>query len=321
MQQNLIAGISRVFRKLLETVDEYARTPWPVLILGETGVGKELIARRLHERSSVSGRPFLPINCGALPPSLFESELFGYERGAFSGALQSQKGLIRSAAGGTLFLDEIGELETGLQSKLLRWLDSGEVRAVGATRLEQAPARLVAATHVDLPRAVAEGSFRLDLLERLGVLTLRVPPLRERAEDIAALAVAFLAQHAARYEPVDLEMLTHSSWPGNVRQLRNVLLRAVARGRGVLTRSLLAEILREEEELSVRLKESNRDILDSPLAEVEKRVIINRIHRCQGNKKRAAKELGIAKSTLHEKIRKWKVEPDTDSFGPALLRG
>jgi two-component system, NtrC family, response regulator AtoC len=320
MQQFLIPGISRVFRKLLETVDEYAKTPWPVLILGETGVGKELIARRLHQHSAVSAKAFLPINCGALPPSLFESELFGYERGAFSGAMQSQKGLIRSAGGGTLFLDEIGELEVGLQSKLLRWLDSGEVRAVGGTRLEQAPARLVAATHVDLPRSVAHGSFRLDLLERLGVLTLRVPALRERSEDIAPLAVSFLEQHGARYESTDLEMLTHAPWPGNVRQLRNVILRAVARGRGVLTRSLLAEILREESELSELLQQSNRDILDSPLAEVEKRVIINRINRCQGNKKRAAKELGIAKSTLHEKIRKWKGDLE-DPYRPALLRG
>jgi transcriptional regulator with PAS, ATPase and Fis domain len=318
MQQAFISGCSRAFRKLLETVDDYASTPWPVLILGETGVGKELIARRLHQRSAFSAKGFLPINCGALPPALFESELFGYERGAFSGALQSQKGLIRSAAGGTLFLDEIGELETPLQTKLLRWLDSGEVRAVGSTRVETAQARLIAATHVDLPQAVAAGQFRLDLLERLGVLTLRVPSLRERPEDIVVLAAAFLDAHKALYEPADLELLVDWPWPGNVRQLRNVILRAVARGRGVITRSQLVEILREEAGLAEVLSHGSRDILDSSLADVEKRVIINRIYRCQGNKKQAAKELGIAKSTLHEKIRRWK---DGPAMGHSLLRG
>lgn len=318
--QDFVFGSSRSFRKLIQTADGYAATPWPVLILGETGVGKELFAQRLHRRSGNSGA-FVPINCGALPPALFESELFGYERGAFTGALQNHKGLIRSAQGGTLFLDEVGELALALQVKLLRWLDSGEVRAVGATRVEKVGARLIAATHVDLPQAVAEKTFRLDLLERLGVLTLRVPPLRERPEDIRPLAEAFLQTHQAAYAPADLALLDQSPWPGNVRQLRNVVLRAAARGGAAgIARSLWMEILREEEALAATLAHgSNRGILDSPLAEVEKRVIIDRVHRCGGNKKQAAKELGIAKSTLHEKIRRWKEEGV--SHGSAFLRG
>jgi DNA-binding NtrC family response regulator len=316
-----IYGGARSFRKLVEQADDYASTPWPILILGETGCGKELIARRIHSKSLARSGAFVPVNCGALPPALFESELFGYERGAFSGAVQSSRGLIRSAKQGTLFLDEIGELDACAQVKLLRWLDSGEVRAVGSMRIERVDARLIAATHVDLASAVADGRFRLDLFERLGVLVLRVPPLRERREDIVGIARGFLDGLHASYDAADLAEMEEGAWPGNVRQLRNVCFRAVARGKGKVTKALLRLLLDEEASLTAALTAAGReDILASPLAEVEKRVIIERVRRCQGNKKRAAKELGIAKSTLHEKFRRWEAEDRRASdLGHALL--
>ncbi len=307
MQNETIVGNSPALRKLLEIADDYATTAWPILILGETGVGKELLARRIHGRSLSQKGLFAGVNCGAIPATLFESELFGYERGAFTGALQSQRGLIRSAHDGTLFLDEIGEMDAAAQVKLLRWLDTGEVRPLGSSRYEKALPRLIAATHVDLARAVAAGTFRLDLLERLSVLTLRVPPLRERRADIRAIALCLLEKYRAHYTDEALEPLIDYSWPGNVRQLRNVVVRAVARGRGIVTRELISGLMQDEESLAAALSE-RADISESPLADIEKRVIIDRIRRCHGNKKRAAKELGIAKSTLHEKIRRWKLD-------------
>ena len=302
----LIFGASRAFRRLIETSDEYAKTPWPVLILGETGVGKELLARRIHEKSASHRAPFVAVNCGAIPPTLFESELFGYERGAFSGALQNYRGLIRSAQGGTLFLDEVGELDLLAQVKLLRWLDHGEVRSLGSLKSDRVHTRLVAATNVDLATAVAQGRFRLDLFERLNVLTLHVPPLRDRAEDIELIARGFFAQHAREFEEHALPVLKRFHWPGNVRQLRNVLLRAVARCQDRICDALLERLLEEERAFAQALLENqNPSLQDSSLADIEKRVIIDRIRKCHGNKKRAAEELGIAKSTLHEKIRRW----------------
>lgn len=307
MQTETIVGNSPALRKLLEIADDYATTDWPILILGETGVGKELLARRIHQRSKSHKGIFAGVNCGAIPATLFESELFGYERGAFTGALQSQRGLIRSAHDGSLFLDEIGEMDAAAQVKLLRWLDTGEVRPLGSARYEKASPRLIAATHVDLARAVAAGSFRLDLLERLSVLTLRVPSLRERRSDIRAIAISLLEKFSARYTHEALAPLDDYPWPGNVRQLRNVVVRAVARGKGLVTREMILSLMQDEESLAEALSQGC-DISESPLADIEKRVIIDRIRRCHGNKKRAAKELGIAKSTLHEKIRRWKLD-------------
>ncbi|MBY0371477.1 sigma 54-interacting transcriptional regulator, partial [bacterium] len=214
--------------------------------------------------------------------------------------------LIRSAHGGTLFLDEVGELDLQTQVKLLRWLDQGEVRSLGSTKYEMVRTRLVAATNVDLPSAVGKGAFRLDLYERLSVLTLQVPALRERLEDIGLIARGFLRQHSVEFDESVLGLLGQFHWPGNIRQLRNVLLRAVARCRGRISGPSLQALLDEEKSFSQAIMEGPEPSLtDSSLADIEKRVIIDRIRRCHGNKKKAAKELGIAKSTLHEKIRRW----------------
>lgn len=304
MESKLVVGSSRCFRKTLELADKYAETPWPVLLLGETGVGKELIARRIHEVAFGPSKPFIAINCSALPSNLFESELFGYEKGAFSGAVQSSKGLLRAAHGGTVFLDEMGELDLVLQAKLLRWLDSGEVRSVGSTRTETTAVRLIAATHVDLARSVAAGKFRLDLLERLSVLPLSIPPLRLRLEDLPLLVASILEPYHVVWEEALVEGLKDFHWPGNIRQLRNVLLRAVAQSSGRIEKPLIEAILAEEKALADTLRSGTNHGMVR-LEEIEKRAILDRIRSCQGNKKKAAKELGIAKSTLHEKIRRW----------------
>jgi transcriptional regulator with PAS, ATPase and Fis domain len=325
MDMDLIFGQSPLFSALVGTADRYARSPWPVLLLGETGVGKELLARRIHRESRRALCPFIPVNCGALPPGLFESEVFGYERGAFSGASQNSRGILRSAHGGTVFLDEIGDLEPSLQVKLLRWLDSGEVRAVGATRIDQVDVRLVAATNADLYKGVREGWFRQDLLERLSVLTLRIPPLRERPEDIPGLAMHVLKTLDVSFSDEIFAALKGFFWPGNVRQLRNVLVRASLMGGDRIVEKHLHKLLREEEAWAQAMAPvSRRDLNDGSLAEIEKTVIVERLKKCHGNRKRTAKELGIAKSTLHEKLRRWKEEEEAPRFavsrgGPDLL--
>jgi len=301
----MVFGASRAFSDVLARLDEFARSDWPILIVGETGVGKELAARRVHDTSERRRGPFVPVNCGAIPSGLIESELFGHDRGAFSGAMSPSRGLARAAHGGTLFLDEIGDLDPALQVKLLRFLDSGEVRSVGSTRTERVDVRIVAATNVDLSAAVAQGLFRRDLVERLGVLRVKLPPLRERLDDIPLIAASILQGLGVVVETPVLTCLQGYGWPGNVRQLRNVLVRAAVLGRHRALGSLLARLVDEE-----RLAESGGplvEVLESgSLADIEKTVIVSRLSRNHGNRKRTARDLGIAKSTLHEKLRRWR---------------
>ena len=306
MQFELITGKSRQFRATLEELDRYAQSPWPILLTGETGVGKELLAQRIHRLSIRRQGPFVPVNCGALPPGLFESELFGYERGAFSGAVQSHRGLVRSAQGGSLFLDEIGELELGLQVKLLRLLESREIRSVGSTRVEQVDVRFIAATNRNLKERVQEGQFRLDLLERLSILAVEVPPLRERPEDISLLAAGLLDRLGSTYLNVDFSCLLDFEWPGNIRQLRNLLIRADVLGAKMVSTELLTQLIKKEKLQTEASGLAGKAVTGVTLADFEKQVILDKLKRCHGNRKRAAKELGIAKSTLHEKLRKWK---------------
>ncbi len=308
--RDFVKGTTPLFQRLLKDVESYAAHPWPVLILGETGVGKEVIARELHERSGRNGA-FVPVNCGAIPGGLFESEFFGYEKGAFSGANQSARGLIRQAHGGTLFLDEVGELPPTLQTKLLRFLDSGEVRALGSLKIESCNVRLIAATNRDLYTDTGKGAFRHDLLERLSALVLEVPPLRLRQEDIPLLSKAFLARMGVNSDGIDFTVLSRYGWPGNIRQLNHILLRAVLRSRGEPDASTLERVLVEE---SRRFQGGTGghpiSLLQGSLAEIEKQVIVDRLKRFRGNRKRAAKELGIAKSTLQEKLRRWAAAND-----------
>lgn len=298
---------SPAFQLLLDRLDLAATTAWPILLLGETGVGKERLARRIHDKSPRAREAFVPVNCGAIAPGIFESELFGHERGAFSGAVAASKGLVRLAHRGTLFLDELGDLSPDLQVKLLRFLDSGELRSVGGLRIERVEVRIVAATNRDLHAAVAEGLFRQDLLERLQVLTFAVPPLRERLGEIEGIARTLLEELGVRYDERCLLALREFDWPGNIRQLRNVLIRAAIFGRPFIRPGDLGRILDEEARRSyvpgaVAGDSASRKL---SLADIERRVILERLKICRGNRKQAAKELGIAKSTLHEKLRKW----------------
>ncbi len=309
MRQEIIVGHSPLFRARMQLVESYAGAEWPVLILGETGAGKELVARRIHDLSERRRGPFLPINCAAMPAGLFESELFGHERGAFSGAASASRGLLRGAAGGSVFLDEIGDLALDLQVKLLRFLDSGEVRAVGSARVDSTDARIVAATNVCLSEAVRQGKFRRDLYERLGVLRIEIPPLRQRREDILPLAVQFLDSLKANYAPADLAVLSEYEWPGNVRQLRNFLIRAAVVGRSSLTGPLVERLLAEEKAQAAAPSGGSPTLWNGSLAEIEKEVIVARLRRLNGNRKKTAAELGIAKSTLQEKLRRWREEP------------
>ena len=212
-------------RRLMDAADRVARTSAPVLITGESGTGKELIARAVHHLSPRAARPFIDVNCAALPEHLIESELFGYEKGAFSGADSTKPGLFESARGGTIFLDEIGELDWRMQAKLLRVLDGQPYFRLGGTRKMQADARVVAATNLDVNEAM-EGKFRRDLYHRLDVFHLRVPALRDRMDDVAPLAELFLRGTGFSLSPAALAILEEYPWPGNVRELRNVLGKA-----------------------------------------------------------------------------------------------
>jgi two-component system response regulator HydG len=233
-----LVGAGPAMRTLQTTIDFVARSSAPVLVTGETGVGKELVARAIHARGPRKEGAFVAVNTSAIPQELLEGELFGHARGAFTGAAQSRKGLLTEADGGTLLLDEIGEMSFGLQAKLLRVLQFGDVRPVGSDRTHHVDVRVIAATHRDLPALVKEGKFREDLYYRLNVLPVWVPPLRDRAEDIPALAAHFLAEACQRApgSPVRsigrdaLRVLCESSWPGNVRELASAIERAVVFG-------------------------------------------------------------------------------------------
>ena len=279
-----------------------------VLLLGESGTGKELIARAIHRSSQRAAGPFVPVNCAALPETILEAELFGYERGAFTGAVQRHDGRFLQAEGGTLFLDEIGEIPTHVQVKLLRVLQESEVERLGG-RTTKVDLRLVAATNQDLRLAVKEGRFREDLYYRLNVIALRMPPLRERRDDIPLLAEHFLrlfcernARHLSGFARPAAEALMRYEWPGNVRELENTIERAV-----VLSRGAAVEI----EDLPVEVRTGNGGSTDAksvtfaigtPLAEIERRVIHSTLSHVNGDKRLCAQLLGIATRTIYRRL-------------------
>ncbi len=272
-----------------------ARTAAPVLITGESGTGKELVAQAVHGYSSRRPRPLVAVNCGALSETLLESELFGHVRGAFTGAERTRRGLVAEADGGTLFLDEIGEISPRLQVQLLRVLQSGEIRPVGSDTTQRVDVRVIAATHRQLERLVADGRFRQDLYYRLKVIEVRVPPLRERPDDIPMLVERFL-RRGERTLTIDedaLTLLRSWPWPGNVRELENVVAQAVALSPGpTITVADLPRELRGEQASA-----------SAPggiwtLAEVERDYTRRILDRCGGNKSQAARLLGVDRKTL-----------------------
>lgn len=306
-------GASRAMQELFERLGKAAESDQPVLITGETGTGKELVARAVHRRGA-TGR-FVPVNCGALPENLLESELFGHAEGAFTDASQDKVGLFEEADGGTLFLDEIGELPASLQPKLLRALEQGEVRRVGETRSRTYDARTLAATNQDLEQKIAEGEFREDLYWRLNVLRLEVPPLRDRRADIPLLAEHFLAESSGsevgpeRISSEAMAVLTAYSWPGNVRELKNVVERAVALTEATEIRPEdLPERIREEGRAAALVERAAGESLT--LDELERAYIYRIMDRVGGNKSRAAELLGIDRTTLYRKLERYEERVD-----------
>jgi DNA-binding NtrC family response regulator len=305
------AGMLEVYKQIAHAADSMA----PVLIVGESGTGKELVARAVHTHGRRAGRPFVPINCGAIAESLLESELFGHVRGAFTGAVTDTKGIFEQAHGGTVFLDEIGETSAALQVKLLRVLEEGEVRPVGANRQIRIDVRVVAATNVDLEKAVGDQRFRQDLYYRLSVIVIHVPALRERAADIPLLAARFLRDACGRagrqveLTPAAVDALARYPWPGNVRELENTIERLVLFSRGSV---IDAEDLPPAFRQAVPALEPQlfRDL--PALDELERRYLVHVLESVAGNRTRAAEILGIDRRTLYRMAERFGIDLKDD---------
>ncbi len=308
--QTELIGASASMRALGELIARVADSDAPALIRGESGTGKELVARSLHERGPRRDRAFVPVNCTALPENLLESELFGHVRGSFSGANTARRGLFVEADGGTLFLDEIGDMPAELQAKLLRALENGEVRPVGADASRKVDVRIVAATHQDLEQRVKDGRFRADLFYRLNVVPLSIPALRERREDIPPLVEHFLAAARARnprsrvrrFAPEVMTALARAPWPGNIRELENVVERLVIVANAeVVDAEALAMFVPGLDAQVDPLARAKVEVL--PQRQVDNDYIAWAVARCGGNKTRAAELLGIDVSTIHRRDR------------------
>ena len=292
-------GTSAVMRRVFETIGQVARSEITVLVTGASGTGKELVAKALHRQSERNRGPFVAINCGAIPETLLESELFGYERGAFTGAAQRRIGRIESAKGGALFLDEVGELSLALQVKLLRFLQERQIERLGGRDVIPVDVRVVAATNADLKDAIARGHFREDLYYRISGITIELPPLRERGGDIDLLAQIFVDRYAAEmgkrvtgFTRDAFQALRSYEWPGNVRELENVVRRAIVLSKG---KRLTAEDLSLEETLVNAAGTTLREVREAAEREHIKQVL----ERYDGNISKAAAELGISRPTLH----------------------
>jgi DNA-binding NtrC family response regulator len=302
-----LVGVSPKMQKVYRLIEKVSQHNYPVLILGESGTGKELVAKSVHYLSPRRAEPFVPVECSALVPTLIESELFGYVKGAFTGALQTRKGLLEAASGGTLFLDEIGDLPFDLQAKLLRVLQEKEVKPVGATERVPIHVRVIAATNRDLESAVRNSTFRQDLYFRLNVVQIKLPALRERKSDIPLLVSSFLEKFNDPQRPVPviaedaMARLMAYDWPGNVRELENAVARALALGSGpILHVGDLPSSLQygPSERLPIR-----DELL--PLEELERRAVYRALRETGGDKLAAARLLGIGKTTLYRKLKQY----------------
>jgi two-component system response regulator PilR (NtrC family) len=323
--ENLLVGSSRPMLELYEMIRQVASTRSNVLVSGESGTGKELAAKATHYLSPRKDKPFLTVNCGAIPRELMESELFGHKKGAFTGAYQHKKGLFEMADQGTIFLDEIGELDTSIQVKLLRAIQDKTFKAVGGLEDVLVDVRVIAATNLNLEEAVAQGRFREDLYYRLNVIRLRMPPLRERKDDIPILAQHFLEVYAKELgKPIkkisseaELKLLAYD-YPGNVRELENIIERAVAlEHQDVILPESLPEFLRRPEEpgavpAAVALPEQGMN-LDVTIEEIERRLITEALRRSKGVKKDAAELLGISFRSFRYRLAKLGLADDDDS--------
>jgi DNA-binding NtrC family response regulator len=306
-----LIGISSKMQRVYKLIEKVCQHNYPVLILGESGTGKELVARSIHFSGLRRNRPFVPVDCSALPPNLIESELFGHVKGAFTGATHNRQGLVETAENGTLFLDEIGELPTDMQAKLLRAIQEKEIRPIGGSERLQVAARVIAATNRDLESMVRLGTFRQDLYFRLNVVQIKLPPLRERKTDIPILISSFLEKQCSEREGREFtfteaamsQMLSYD-WPGNVRELENTVERATALSSGPLLD--VADLPTYVQYATSHRVPPPDEIV--PLEELEKRAILHAMQEASGDKLQAAKLLKIGKTTLYRKLKQYGAE-------------
>jgi transcriptional regulator with PAS, ATPase and Fis domain len=311
-QREFIAGPSVALREVLETAQKVARTDATVLILGESGTGKELLARRVHRESEHADGPFVAVNMAAIPRDLVESHLFGHEKGSFTGAVQQRIGKFELASGGTLFLDEIGDLPLDLQAKLLRAIQEQEIERVGGDRPIPTSFRLVAATNVDLEQAVKQGTFRPDLYYRLNVVPLRLPPLRERIEDLPALVDFFIKRYNARFKKrvagmasSTLKMLSNYWWPGNIRELENLIERLVA----IVPHEWITDedLPFEFHVADLDRTSSDKSLLERALWTFERNFLVRALERSGWSVTQTARYLGVPLSTLKFKMERLEI--------------
>lgn len=322
-------GSSKAIQKVYQQLGRVAQTNVTVFIMGESGVGKEVVAQTLHELSKRSNQEFLAVNCGAISPNLLESEVFGHEKGSFTGAEKQHKGFFEQAEGGTLFLDEVTEMPMELQVKLLRVLETGQFYRVGSTVAKDADVRILAATNRCPHQAVLDGKLREDLLYRLNVFPINVPPLRERIEDVPSLAKYFLSKIceqegvAKDFSPEALQMLCNHLWPGNVRELRNVVQRAYVmepskiidcewlpkKNNTVENEGIIKTYARSESEINVKSDDENHNLINFPVGmsvgEMERILIEATLKQCQYHKEKAASILGISLKTLYNRLKEY----------------
>jgi transcriptional regulator with PAS, ATPase and Fis domain len=304
-----IVGNSARMRELKEAIRKAAVADFPVMILGESGAGKEMVARAVHAFSSRSDQPFVGQSCLAIPEALIESELFGYEPGAFTDARERRIGLFEQADKGTLFLDEIGDIPLGFQKSLLRVLQEGEVRRLGGTEATPVDVRVITATNQAIEHMVVEGTFRSDLLYRLNTFEIYVPPLRHRMEDLPLLIDHFLLKHGARFgveveapPPAVIQRLREHNWPGNVRELENFVVRWISLGEEALV------MLEEPVAKGFDKRDVSRRWLNMTMADIEAEVIRMVLADCGGNKTQAARRLGLARKSLYNKMERYGIE-------------
>jgi len=313
-----IVGASPKIQDVLRMIARLKDTRTPVLITGESGTGKELVARAIHFRGTFANRPFVAVDCGSLVPTLIESELFGHEKGAFTGAVRSKTGLFQSADGGTVFLDEIGELPQEMQAKLLRFLQEKEVRPVGSNNKFKVDVRVIAATNRDLESAYRAGQFRKDLYFRLNVVTIHMPALRERLSDIPMLTHWFLDRYAngsgAQVTAAAMKCLLAYDWPGNVRELENCIERAIALGDGktIDVRDLPPAVISASPTVETSAIPVEGMLLSNDLEDIERATILRVFEQVNGDKVVAGKMLGISRATLYRKLKRYNISPRPD---------
>jgi DNA-binding NtrC family response regulator len=319
-QRLTLIGDSPPMKRVIQLIEKVAPTDATVLIRGPSGSGKELVARALHHNSARRNQPLVTINCAAMQETLLESELFGHEKGAFTGAVIAKRGLFEVAEGGTLFIDEVAEMSPGMQAKLLRVLENGTFRKVGGTQEQSADVRVIAATNKPLEEEQAAGRFREDLFYRLNVFSIDLPPLKDRREDIPILVEHFLTTRQlgkvkCTIDPAAMEALTTYEWPGNVRELANVIERAqiLAENHYIMPHDLPDSVTGLRPATATRPSAPAAAANPSSLQEVEKRHVLAVMRQAAGNKMRAAKALGISRRALYRLLEKYGIQPETEA--------